>query len=53
MGYQLVVSNISLDYKSPFEDWWVHPELVNPKIIELLVDNSKINPANEYIFSKK
>jgi len=21
MGYQLVVSNISLDYKSPFEDW--------------------------------
>jgi hypothetical protein len=51
MGYELVVTNISVDDKSPFEDWWVHPELVNPKIIKLLKDNSEINSVKSYIFN--
>ena len=50
MGYQLVVSNISVDDNSPFEDWWIHPDLVDPKIIEVLKSSKEINPANKYIF---
>lgn len=33
-GYVLVVNDVSPDGKSNFEDWWVHPELVNPVILE-------------------
>jgi hypothetical protein len=53
MGYKLIVPNIAIDKQNWFEDWWIHPELVNPKIIELLTTNSENNIANEYIFSKK
>lgn len=35
-GYVLVVSNISSDDNSPFEDWWVHPELVDSDTITKL-----------------
>jgi hypothetical protein len=33
-GYLLVVNDISPDGKSNFEDWWVHPQLVDLCIIE-------------------
>lgn len=52
-GYQLVVNDVAVNEYDSYEDWWVHPELVNPKIIELLSSNSEINPANAYIFNKK
>ena len=32
-GYVLAVNDISADGISTFEDWWVHPELVNQNII--------------------
>jgi len=51
-GYQLVVNDIAVDEYSSYEDWWVHPELVNPKIINLLRSNSEINPAYTYIFGE-
>lgn len=41
-GYVLVAGNISptavepFDY--PYEDWWVHPDLVEPKILEKMLD---------------
>jgi len=35
-GYKLVVSNISPDDNSPFEDWWVHPDLVDLDTINKL-----------------
>lgn len=34
MGYELVVNNIAPDDYNSFEDWWVHPDLVDRKIIE-------------------
>ena len=52
-GYQLVVNDVAVNEYDSYEDWWVHPELVNPKIIELLSSNSEINPAISYIFNKK
>jgi len=51
-GYELVVNDIAVDEYSSYEDWWVHPELVNPKIINLLRSNSEINPAKGYIFGE-
>ena len=41
-GYQLIVNDISPDGKSNFEDWWVHPDLVDSSIVEkmLCVDNT-------------
>ena len=50
MGYKLIVPNISIDKENWFEDWWVHPDLVDPKMIEVLKSSKEINPANKYIF---
>jgi hypothetical protein len=52
-GYELVVNDIAVDEYSSYEDWWVHPDLVDQKIIKLLRSNSEINPANKYIFNEK
>jgi len=50
-GYLLVVGNISPDEKErPYEDWWVHPELVDPLLLEQLQqtdDNTKM--AEDYM----
>lgn len=54
MGYELVVSDLSPDGISNFEDWWVHPDLVNQEIIEKMKDVSdQIKNAKEYILTSK
>ena len=50
-GYELVVNDVAVDEYSSYEDWWIHPDLVQPKIIELLRSNTEINPAKDYIFN--
>lgn len=43
-GYSLVADNISVDDMHPFEDWWVHPELVDADSIarlECVTDETK------------
>lgn len=40
-GYKLVVRNIGPDKYSPFEDWWIHPDLIDSKIIEKMIDFSE------------
>lgn len=37
-GYVLVVGDIAPDDYMPFEDWWVHPDLVSPQIISKMQD---------------
>ena len=51
-GYQMVVNDISPDGKSNFEDWWVHPDLVNPSIVEkmLCIDNTT-KKADHYMLN--
>ena len=49
-GYELLVNDIAVDEYSSYEDWWIHPDLVDPKIIEVLKSSKEINPANKYIF---
>lgn len=49
MGYQLVVPNVSPDENSPFEDWWIHPDLVDKEIITKILKYTEpdINPAEK------
>lgn len=50
-GYVMVVNDISPEGKSSFEDWWVHPDLVNSDIIEVLSDTSSdIKNVSTYMF---
>jgi FkbM family methyltransferase len=44
-GYKLIANDISPDGESTFEDWWVHPDLVDQNIIEkmtLITENPKM-----------
>lgn len=36
LGYILVVSDVSPNDRCSFEDWWVHPDLVNQEILSLM-----------------
>jgi tetratricopeptide (TPR) repeat protein len=52
-GYVMVVNNISEDRFSDFEDWWVHPDLVDKNILERMMcisDNPK--KADDYILNR-
>lgn len=50
LGYLLVVPNISPNEDSPFEDWWVHPELISAEIIKKIKCPSltETNPVESY-----
>lgn len=52
-GYVLVVNDVSVDGISTFEDWWVHPDLVDQNIINIMrSDFNKITNIGEYFYSK-
>ena len=52
-GYVLVVDNISVDQSHPFEDWWCHPDLVNPDILAVMkCVNGKTKKAEDYMLGK-
>ena len=52
-GYILVVNDILSIKESPFEDWWIHPDLIDKNIIDTMKsisDNG--NYILDYIFNK-
>ena len=49
-GYIMVVGDIAPDKNSTFEDWWVHPDLVNHEILKVMMDSSeKIKFVGDYM----
>jgi len=38
-GYVLVVNDVSPDGMSNFEDWWVHPDLIDAGILQIMMAN--------------
>jgi hypothetical protein len=51
-GYELVVSNVSPDDYSNYEDWWVHPDLVDRKIINIMkATDDTIKKIDKYIYT--
>jgi hypothetical protein len=54
MGYELLVSDLSPDGVSNFEDWWVHPDLIDEQIKNTMRDaSSKIKNVKDYMFTNK
>ena len=55
-GYELVVSDVSPEGHSSFEDWYVHPDLVDRKIIDRMKDiisgdrTTNIRTIDDYMF---
>ena len=49
---ELVVANIAPDNYNSYEDWWVHPKLVDRTIIDLMKNTSdKPKRADKYMMS--
>jgi hypothetical protein len=44
-GYVLAIGNISMNDDCPYEDWWVHPELINNEVLKKIQnkDNEVVN----------
>ena len=52
-GYTMIVNNISEDRWSDFEDWYVHPDLIDKKIIEkMLCISNDIKKSDFYMLNK-
>lgn len=50
-GYVLVVDEVSPDGKSSFEDWWVHPDLIDNTILsQMKLVNGKVKNMEDYIY---
>ena len=53
-GYMLVVDDVSPDGYWDFEDWWVHPDLVDPELVKKMMSvTGKTKSADDYIFAKE
>lgn len=53
-GYQLVVSDVAYNKLHSYEDWWVHPSLVDAAVIAQLQDISTgIKYAPDYMLPKQ
>lgn len=53
-GYVLVAGNISPDWRSAYEDWWLHPDAVDQQVIDrLTLNHLEVLPADEYMFGEQ
>jgi len=53
LGYELVVNNIAPDNHNSYEDWYVHPDLVDRKIIDKMKNISdKPKRADKYMLGR-
>lgn len=52
-GYIMVVNNISEDRYSDFEDWYVHPDLIEKSIIgKMMCISDKIKKVDDYMLNR-
>lgn len=52
-GYIMVVGNIAPDKNSAFEDWWIHPDLINPEILKIMSTSlDDIKKVDNYMLVK-
>jgi len=53
-GYVMVVGNIAPDDTSAYEDWYVHPDCINPNILKVMQQtDDKTKNAKEYMLKIK
>jgi len=52
-GYVLVAGNISPDDSRPYEDWFVHPDYVDPEILKVMMEvGDETKNARKYMLNK-
>lgn len=52
LGYVMVANDMSSDGKSAFEDWWVHPDLVDPELLKKMTSiQPHVQKAKDYMLS--
>ena len=51
-GYICVFKDINNKGVNPYEDWYVHPDLVDMNYIKILKDNNNKNYVNDLITQK-
>ena len=50
LGYIMVVGDIAPDMNSSFEDWWIHPDLIKPEILQSMLNTTEgTKKANRYM----
>jgi len=50
-GYELIVSDVGADKNYSYEDWWIHPDMIDPEIKRQLQDISEgVKDIKEYMF---
>lgn len=50
-GYVLAAGDIAYNHAHSYEDWWIHPDLVDPDIQNRLIDrNTGLKFAGDYLF---
>ena len=53
LGYLFVADDLSVDDSHPFEDWWVHPDLVDMSIIEkMMCVTGETKKAEDYMLGR-
>jgi FkbM family methyltransferase len=50
LGYKLMIGNVSMDDSTPFEDWWIHPDLIDHKKFES-IHNGNIISIEKHLFN--
>ena len=52
-GYVRVANNISPDEFRPYEDWWIHPDLIDNVVLEkMMYINDDTKKAENYLLNK-
>ena len=52
-GYVLVVGDIAPDKNSNYEDWYVHPDLIKPEILNTMLNSAEgTKEASSYMTLK-
>ena len=50
LGYELIIGNVGTDLNNSFEDWYVHPDHVDMKRVNLIKDtDSSIVPIHKHL----
>ena len=54
LGYELLVNDIGNTPESSFEDWWYHPDLIDPNKVNLMksVDFNRNHYINDFMLSE-
>lgn len=50
-GYKLIVPNVSMNDDCPYEDWWIHPELVAPETYKDVITDKEVVNVGKYFLA--